>query len=357
LSSHVIAASYLGDPNYTASSATITDTRAVSTSPTGVAVASSGPTTLTATGVGAVTVLQYASNPVGTPDFDPSGVFFDAAVSANSTFSNAVIQDCQLNGGTELLWWNTAADGGLGAWQPVVGDPGPIFTAGPPACLTVTLDNATSPSLSQLTGTVFGLAHPSPQPSIVTQSEADVPLGARFSFTVGATGSPTPTLIEHGLLPTGLTFASIGNGTATISGTATGRKQGNYAVTITATNALGHTTQMFTLSVKKPVKPKFVASTKLVVAVGIPFSATIEATGWPYPSVRESGGLPQGVLFTGVLSRAGVISGLPAAGTEGTYRVQLIASSGVGSPRAKTFVLVVRAAPSSGKKARGDKPK
>ena len=47
---------------------------------------------------------------------------------------------------------------GAGAWQPVV--PTATYTAGPPACLSVTLSSSTSPSLSQLTGTVFAAASP-----------------------------------------------------------------------------------------------------------------------------------------------------------------------------------------------------
>lgn len=104
-----------------------------------------------------MTVAQYASNPVGRPTFNSSGQFIDVKLSGGSTFTSLSIQDCNLGGGNTLYWWNSQA-GGNGAWQPVSSPSGLNYTAGPPACVTTTLTSSSSPNLTQLTGTVFGVA-------------------------------------------------------------------------------------------------------------------------------------------------------------------------------------------------------
>jgi hypothetical protein len=75
--------------------------------------------------------------------------------------------------------------------------------------------------------------------------------GTLGSFTVTATGSPTPTLTETGTLPTGVTFVDNGNATATLSGTAS--STASYPLTITAHNtAAPDATQSFTITVTQP---------------------------------------------------------------------------------------------------------
>jgi hypothetical protein len=108
--------------------------------------------TATGTGTGALTVAQYPSDPGAAPSFSSSGEYFDVATSTDNSFTSVTIDDCNLNGGTALEWLNGST------WEPVVGDPGPTYTAGPPACVAVTLNSSTSPTLSELTGTVFAVA-------------------------------------------------------------------------------------------------------------------------------------------------------------------------------------------------------
>ena len=75
-------------------------------------------------------------------------------------------------------------------------------------------------------------------------------VGKPFSFTVTTVGSPTPTITRSGTLPTGITFADLGNGTATLSGTAVAAQAGqSFPLTLTVSNSGGNTPQAFTLSV------------------------------------------------------------------------------------------------------------
>ena len=81
--------------------------------------------------------------------------------------------------------------------------------------------------------------------------------GVPFSFTVSASGGVTPTFLEKGKLPKGVTFVDNFDGTATLSGTppTVGHKRaaGTYRDKIRATFAYGTAskaiTQAFVLTV------------------------------------------------------------------------------------------------------------
>ena len=85
-------------------------------------------------------------------------------------------------------------------------------------------------------------------PAITSAANTTFIAGSAGSFTVTATGTPTPTLAESGALPGGVTFTDNGNGTATLAGTPS--STGAYTLTITAHNTSGaDATQTFTLTV------------------------------------------------------------------------------------------------------------
>ncbi len=127
---------------------------ATSTSPTGTAsVVTTNPGGRTvsgsAVGSGTLTMAQYLANPVGPATFPALGTYFDSLVSSGSSFASLTLTDCALNGGDGLTWWTGAA------WAPVQPAGTVDHTTG---CLTTTLDGTSSPSLTQLTGTVFGVS-------------------------------------------------------------------------------------------------------------------------------------------------------------------------------------------------------
>jgi hypothetical protein len=112
----------------------------------GVTVAGQGP--------GAITVAQYASNPGPAATFGSAGEYFDVQTSTDNAFTSVTIEDCNLNGGHSLVWLDS------GTWQPVVGDPGPLFSGGSPPCLSTVLNGHTSPAMNRLSGTVFAVSGP-----------------------------------------------------------------------------------------------------------------------------------------------------------------------------------------------------
>ena len=117
-----------------------------------------------------------------------------------------------------------------------------------------------------------------------------------FSFTVATTGYPAPKISKSGALPSGVTFADNGDGSATISGTPAKSAIGVYTLTLTAKSFAGTATQTFTLTITKaPVIKKIPTTT---ASVGAALSLTITASGSPAPALTESGSLPEGVTFT-----------------------------------------------------------
>ncbi len=131
-----------------------------SSGPLGTCSATNDGTTANGSGEGAMTVSQYGSDPVGSPTFSASGEYFDVEIASGSSFSSLTITDCNVNGGTSLEWWSPLADAGAGAWEPV--SPTPAYSAGPPACVSATISSTSSPTLAQLTGTVFAAASVTP---------------------------------------------------------------------------------------------------------------------------------------------------------------------------------------------------
>ncbi len=114
----------------------------VSTATGGTATVSAGTTTAAATGSGTVSLAQYTSDPVSTPN-DGGGQYYDVYVGPKSTFSSLSVVFC--NSGQLVSWW----DGGQ--WSPASNQ---TFD-GATGCVTVTIDTTTSPSTTQLKGTPF----------------------------------------------------------------------------------------------------------------------------------------------------------------------------------------------------------
>ncbi len=91
-------------------------------------------------------MATYSSNPVKTPPPHSSGSYLDLRLSADSSFSSVVVKDCNLAGGTALDWWNGAS------WALVTPE---SYIPGSPPCVEATLGSTSSPSLTELDGTVF----------------------------------------------------------------------------------------------------------------------------------------------------------------------------------------------------------
>ena len=217
----------------------------------------------------------------------------------------------------------------------------PATVSGTPASgtagtYTVTL-SATNASGSTVTLTLTITVNAAAAPVITSGSTADFTLNAAGAAAITTTGSPTPAITETGALPAGLTFVDQGNGTALLSGTPTAT--GTTTFTITATNSAGTTTQTYTVVVGEA--PAFTSASTATATLGSAFSFTVTTTGYPAPSLGDSG-LPPGVTFIDNGNGTATLSGTPT--TAGVYPVALTAVNGTGTA-SQTLTITVPQAP------------
>jgi hypothetical protein len=179
---------------------------------------------------------------------------------------------------------------------------------------------------------------------ITSQSTATFFVGTAGSFRISIGGSPTPSLSESGALPAGVTFTDNGDGTGTLAGTPAAGTGGVYAFTITASNGVGSPAQQhFTLTVNQA--PAIGSATAATFATGSNGSFTVTSSGYPTPSLIETGGLPSGVSFVDNGDGTATLSGTPAAGSAGVYDVTITAANGLGSGSSQPFTLTVNGSP------------
>lgn len=176
-------------------------------------------------------------------------------------------------------------------------------------------------------------------------SHATFTVGDAGSFTVRTAGLPRATSITRsGALPSGVTFADNGDGTATLAGTPGPGSGGTYALTLTADNGTPQgATQAFVLRVEEA--PGITSATSATFRVGQAGTFQVVTTGFPVSDVASIGALPVGVTFVDQGDGRALLSGTPAAGSAGTYPLTITANNGVGSAAVQSFTLTVESGP------------
>ena len=153
------------------------------------------------------------------------------------------------------------------------------------------------------------------------------PPASSNTFTVSATGSPLPGFGETGSLPSGVSLVDNGNGTATLSGTPAQGSGGVYPITLIATNGyVPSATQSFTLTVDE--SPSIASANSQTFIAGTPTSFTVQAYGYPKPSIAVSGTLPPGVSFVDNGNGTGTLSGSASSASNSSYPLTIMATSG-----------------------------
>jgi hypothetical protein len=144
--------------------------------------------------------------------------------------------------------------------------------------------------------------------SFTSANHATFPEGVFGSFSIGATGNPSPTISESGALPSGVSFNG-GVGTASLSGVPS--VAGSFPITLTATNGIGSpTNQSFTLTVAPAGTFAIVLSTPPPATLGQPYSFQMQAVGPSTPPDKwKTTKLPKGLKLN---KASGLISGTPS---------------------------------------------
>ncbi len=177
-------------------------------------------------------------------------------------------------------------------------------------------------------------------PAITSVDHAEFSTTGAGSFTVAASGSPTPSLSEAGALPSGLTFTDNGDGTGTLSGTPRAGSGGVYHFTITASNgALPDATQSFTLTVQDPP----------TVSISTPATGAVYAVG---QAVSTSFACTDGAGGPGISSCTDSHGGSGGSGTldtstPGQHTYTVTATSADGLLATASITYAVNAAPSA----------
>ena len=163
-------------------------------------------------------------------------------------------------------------------------------------------------------------------PAITSATSTTFTTGTAGSFTVTASGVPTPTLSETGTLPTGVTFVDNGNGTATLSGTPARRPPAPPADITAANGVTPNATQSFTLTVNQatqgPTAPTNLTATGGAGQISLSWTASTDNLGVTgYLVYRESPGSSAFVQVGSAVSTSYTDTALAASSTY-SYEVQ-----------------------------------
>jgi hypothetical protein len=193
-----------------------------------------------------------------------------------------------------------------------------------------------SPFRAFTAGNLVGTA----APAITSSASTTLAVGTAGTFTVTSTGAPVAALSETGTLPSGVTFADNGDGTAALSGTPGAGTAGTYPVTLTASNGIApDATQNFTLTISQA--PAITSANSATFQNSVASSFTVTTTGFPAPALAMSGTLPAGVTFTDNGNGTATLAG--TASTAGTYNLTITASNGTAPDATQPFTLTVQA--------------
>ncbi|MBZ0241508.1 MAG: Ig domain-containing protein, partial [Cutibacterium acnes] len=181
-----------------------------------------------------------------------------------------------------------------------------------------------------------------PDPIIVTPATLpDGVVGVAYTQTIGATGGSGSYVdfdVPPGTLPPPLTLDPV---TGVLSGTP--NTVGTFSFTITVTDSLGATgSQLYTIDI--------VVSTPLTLspltvpdgtegATYAPVTITPSGGVGPY-TLTQAGTLPTGMNFNPV---SGILFGLPAVGTAGTYPFTVTVTDSAGGTFTGNYSLVINA--------------
>ncbi len=197
--------------------------------------------------------------------------------------------------------------------------------------IVVTAANGVNPNATQtLTITLVAA------PVFTNSNNLPATVGVPLNLTVSVTSSPTATIAFQGSLPSPFTFVDNGNNTATIGGTLPANGGAAYTGTIKATNIYGSTLQTLTVTVAQ--LPTFITPPALSMTQNQSFFGTVQADGFPIPSLAESGVLPSGISFADRLNGTCSLSGTPTIA--GTFPTTFTATNTAGTAVSNTIITV-----------------
>jgi hypothetical protein len=269
----------------------------------------------------------------GTPLITSQPVDATAAANGSSSFGIGVYSRSSLT-----YQWQRSTDAGA-TWGNLSDATGISGSTGPNLYLSSVALNRSGERYRAVLTNALGVTTSSAAtllvqapPTIQTQPTArTVPIGQSTTFSVVATGTPTPT---YQWRKNGSNIAAATGATYTIPSVQTG-DAGNYSVYIA--NVAGNlSSDIVALTVVSPAAPVINSPLNVTAQQGVAFTYTLTATNFPLSF--NAAGLPPGLT---VNPTTGMIQGTPTG--SGQYGVSVSVANTVGSD---SKVLTINVAPS-----------
>jgi FG-GAP-like repeat/Putative Ig domain/Bacterial Ig-like domain/FG-GAP repeat len=171
-----------------------------------------------------------------------------------------------------------------------------------------------------------------------------------FSGTADTAAGDSATITVNLYSGSSATATPVQTLTATVTG-------GTYSVTPTTpltgvtytaqasqTDDAGNTGLSNTTTFSVSVAPAISSAAATTFVVGTSSTFIVTAAGTPVPTLTESGALPTGITFN---AATGVLGGIPAPGTVGSYPLTFTAANGVGANATQNFTLTIAGTPAA----------
>jgi hypothetical protein len=176
-------------------------------------------------------------------------------------------------------------------------------------------------------GAILSFTTLAPPPPVIT-GNLSISATNCFPFTYQVDAGGQPASYTTTSLPPGL---SLDPSSGLISGTPT--QSGTFSSTISAINAGGTGTAVFSFTISEPPSPAVSSALDVTATNGLPFYYQI--AGSAYPTAFTAGPLPAGLVF---VQSSGLISGTPTQ--SGTYEVAISVANPSGTD-SETLALTV----------------
>lgn len=277
---------------------------------------------------------------VSAPTTATAGTAINFTVTAQDQFSNTVTGysgtvHFSSSDGAAMLPANATLTSGVGTFSAT------LKTAG---SRTITATDTVAASISGTSNAVA--VSSSAAAHLLVSAPATATPGIAFNFTVTAQDqfNNTATGYTGTLHFTGTDGAAtlpanttLNNGTGTFSATL----NTNGLQTITATDTVTGSITGTSNAIVASQAPSITSTGSAAFIIGTASTFTLTTTGFPPPSLSETGVLPSGVSFVDNGNGTATLSGTPAVGTHGTYPVTIIAHNTAGADATQNFTLTV----------------
>src|SRR6185312_5980448 len=304
--------------------------------PAGLSLASSGVISGTPSASGTATfvaIVHDSGNPVQTQSATlsisvaPPQLKVTTTSFAQGTSGQPYSGTLQATGGTPSYRWSIAS-GNLPAGLALNNTTGAI-SGTPISSGTAAFTAAVTDTTNQTASALVTINITAPRLAITALTPVSATAGTPYSQPLLATGGTAPYQwsITAGQLPAGLILSPA---SGIISGTPTASGTTSFTATVTDSSNPVQTASLSTSLVVNAAQAPLVKPLAVVVpgalsgTVGSSYSVTLSATGGtgPYGWSISSGTLPAGLN----LSTAGILSGTPTQGANGTYNFAVTAT-------------------------------